>query len=152
VTAGLSAPFITSVWDLEHRTRPYFPEVSVSGWDWESRDRTYRSVLPRASRVLTGTHAGRNEIVQYYGVDPDNMIVVHFPVPSFASDDQGISICDIHRKYGIRGDFLLYPAQFWPHKNHINLLITLDLLKQKRGMEIEMVFTGSDKGNVGHVL
>src|SRR5262245_692188 len=33
ITAGLSTPFMTSVWDLEHRTRPYFPEVSVSGWD-----------------------------------------------------------------------------------------------------------------------
>src|SRR5262249_41499920 len=152
VTSGLSAPFITSVWDLEHRKLPYFPEVSVSGWDWESRERTYRSVLPRAACVLTGTHAGRTEIVQYYGVNPDNVNVVPFPVPSFAGGEQLLSSCDIHEKYGIRGDFLLYPAQFWPHKNHINLLIALDLLKRKRGTVIEMVFTGSDRGNARHVL
>jgi glycosyltransferase involved in cell wall biosynthesis len=90
--------------------------------------------------------------VQYYGVNPDNVSVVPFPVPSFPSEDQRICSCDIREKYEIRGDFLLYPAQFWPHKNHINLLIALDLLKRKRGLAIQMVFTGSDQGNAGHVL
>jgi glycosyltransferase involved in cell wall biosynthesis len=59
---------------------------------------------------------------------------------------------DIREKYGIRGDFLIYPAQFWPHKNHVNILIALALLKRNRGIVIEMVFTGSDKGNSGHVF
>ena len=66
--------------------QPYFPEVSISGWDWEAREQTYRSVLPRASFVLTGTHAGKSEIVHYYGVNPDNVIVVPFPVPAVAGE------------------------------------------------------------------
>jgi glycosyltransferase involved in cell wall biosynthesis len=90
--------------------------------------------------------------VHYYGVNPDNVIVVPFPAPSIASEVQGDAIPNVRQKYGIRGDFLLYPAQFWPHKNHVNLLIALALLKQSRGMTIEMVFTGSDKGNAGYVL
>ena len=63
----ISAPYITSVWDLAHRSQPYFPEVSITGWDWEGREQTFRSVLPRASFILTGTHAGKSEIVHYYG-------------------------------------------------------------------------------------
>jgi glycosyltransferase involved in cell wall biosynthesis len=146
-----SVPYITTVWDLAHRSRPYFPELS-SGWNWDERERTYRSVLPRASFILTGTCAGKSEIVHYYGVNPENVIVVPFPAPVFKSEDHRHGSSDIHKKYGIRGDFLIYPAQFWPHKNHINILVALALLRRNRGMPIEMVFTGSDKGNVDHVL
>ena len=147
-----SVPYITTVWDLAHRSQPYFPEVSTTGWDWESRERTFRSVLPRASFILTGTHAGRSEIVHYYGVNPDNVIVVPFPAPAFAGEDRRHAISDIRKKYGIRGDFLIYPAQFWPHKNHVNVLLALALLKRTRGIVIEMVFTGSDKGNAEYVF
>ena len=147
----VSVPYITTVWDLAHRSHPYFPEVSITGWDWEGREQTYRSVLPRASFILTGTNAGKGEIVHYYRVNPENVIVVPFPVPEFPIKDHRHGILDTRERYGIRGDFLIYPAQFWPHKNHVNILVALALLKQ-RGIVIEMVFTGSDKGNAGHVL
>src|SRR5438270_763372 len=90
---------------------------------WESREQTYREVLPRASFVLTGTNAGKNEIARYYGVNPNNVVVVPLPAPEYVREDYQDSIIDIREKYGIRGDFLIYPAQFWPHKNHVNLLI-----------------------------
>jgi glycosyltransferase involved in cell wall biosynthesis len=148
---GVSVPYITTVWDLAHRSHPYFPEVSITGWAWEGREQTYRSFLPRASFILTGTNAGKGEIVHYYRVNPENVIVVPFPVPAFPIKDHRDEMLDISERYGIQGDFLIYPAQFWPHKNHVNILVALALLKQ-RGIVIEMVFTGSDKGNAGHVL
>jgi glycosyltransferase involved in cell wall biosynthesis len=152
--AGTRAPvpYITTVWDLAHRSRPYFPEVSITGWDWEGREQTFRYVLPRASFILTGTYAGKSEIVHYYGVNPENVIVVPFPAPAFATKNHPNGSFDIRKKYGIRGDFLIYPAQFWPHKNHVNVLIALAILKRERGVTIEMVFTGSDKGNTRYVL
>jgi glycosyltransferase involved in cell wall biosynthesis len=101
---------------------------------------------------LTGTHAGKNEIVHYYRVNPVNVIVNPLPAPTFAAENRYHAIPDVRNKYRIRRDFLIYPAQFWPHKNHINLLMALAILKRKRGMAIEMVFTGSDMGNAGYVL
>jgi glycosyltransferase involved in cell wall biosynthesis len=148
----VSVPYIATVWDLQHRSRPYFPEVSVTGWNWEAREQSYSAILPRASFILTGTHAGKNEIVHYYRVNPDNVIVNPLPAPSSSTENHSDAISDIRKKYGIRADFLIYPAQFWPHKNHINLLIALAILNRKIGKTIDMVFTGSDKGNADHVL
>jgi glycosyltransferase involved in cell wall biosynthesis len=54
-------------------------------------------------------------------------------------------------KYRIKGDFLLDPAQFWPHKNHVNLLRALDVLRQRDGLKLNLVLTGSDKGNQHYV-
>jgi hypothetical protein len=110
----VSVPYITTVWDLAHRSQPYFPEVSITGWNWEEREQTYRSILPRASFILTGTNAGKHEIVHYYGVNPENVIVVPLPVPAFAREDHRLGAFNIREKHGICGDFLIYPAQFGP--------------------------------------
>jgi glycosyltransferase involved in cell wall biosynthesis len=47
-------------------------------------------------------------------------------------------------------EYLLYPAQFWPHKNHITLVDMLALLHES-GRRFKLVFSGSDKGNRAHV-
>ena len=125
--------------------------MSITGWNWEARERIYRSVLPRASFILTGTQVGKNEIVHYYGVDSDNVIVIPLPTPTFRTTQDFHRISGIRQKYGLRGEFLIYPAQFWPHKNHINVVIALDLVRRRNGLAIEMVFTGSDKGNAQFV-
>ena len=151
---ALSIPFIATVWDLEHRKQPYFPEVSVkasANWRWTARDEAYSTVLPRASFVITGTHAGKEEVVHYYRVNPENVKVIQFPVPSAESKLAYPDIQRIREKYAIKGDFLIYPAQFWPHKNHINLLLALNILRKRDALRLSLVFTGSDQGNREYV-
>lgn len=147
----VSVPYIATVWDLQHRLQPFFPEVSSTGWTWGDRERAYRSCLPRASRIITGTQAGKDNIIDFYGVSPENIIVIPMPVadPTLALHDN-LDV-DVRVKYGIKGDFLLYPAQFWPHKNHVNLLLALDELRRKANVQLGLVLTGSDKGNLDHV-
>jgi glycosyltransferase involved in cell wall biosynthesis len=145
-----SVPYITTVWDLQHRRQPYFPEVSSTGWTWEARERAFATILPRASRIITGTQTGKSEILAFYGVSPENVIVVPMPV-AIGEYGEGEGHINVRAKYGLRRDFIFYPAQFWPHKNHVNLLLALDFLKERNGVELDLVLTGSDKGNFDHV-
>jgi glycosyltransferase involved in cell wall biosynthesis len=46
---------------------------------------------------------------------------------------------------------LFYPAQFWAHKNHVNLLLAVHKLREDYGLTFPVVFVGSDKGNVNYV-
>ncbi len=147
---ALPAPVFTTVLDLAHRQHPFFPEVSIFGWDWESRESHYRRVLPRAARIFVGTQTGKEQIVHCYGVNPANVIVNPFPTPIFArpepaQDDEVIV------RYGLDPGFLFYPAQFWPHKNHVNLLLALKHLETEHGLQPDLVLTGSDQGNLAHV-
>jgi glycosyltransferase involved in cell wall biosynthesis len=145
-----STPYICTVWDLEHRKQPYFPEVSVTGWTWSAREEAYRSVLPRASYVITGTEVGKAEIAHFYGVSTKNIKVIPFPAPpDLRSSATGATPLaqNMHEK----GDFLFYPAQYWPHKNHANLLKALAILRAEHGVRLNLALTGSDKGNRDHV-
>lgn len=159
----IDIPFIIPVWDLQHRLQPFFPEVSISGWNWDSRENFYRYVLPRAAYVITGTEAGRREIVNFYGIPYERIKIIPHPVSSFAlkfseiSDDEFSKIDEIaSSRYSRifsknRKDFLLYPAQFWPHKNHIGILYALKILQEKHDLNFSVVFTGSDHGNKKYI-
>jgi glycosyltransferase involved in cell wall biosynthesis len=146
----VSVPYIATPYDLQHRVQPCFPEVSGGG-NWEARERFYAKILPRAARIITGTQSGKNEIIAFYGISPDNVVVV--PTPASAPDTpfEGDARADIRSKYGVTREFLLYPAQFWPHKNHVNLLLALDKITKDTGLELDLVLTGSDKGNLDHI-
>lgn len=144
-------PYIATVWDLAHRRLPLFPEVSNTGLKWQGRESTYSSLLPQACRVLTGTSAGKNEIVTYYGVPPENVRVVPFPVEGRFRNPTA-PMDNVRLKYGIKGRFIFYPAQFWPHKNHVNLLFALRRYNDNHADRLHLVLTGSDKGNLAHVM
>lgn len=134
-------PYIYTVWDLGHRTTSFFPEVSRSGWLWNDREKVYQKMLAPASYILTGNQEGKKEILQNYPVNPAKIRLAPFPVadfchgpesrPSFIAEDD---------------EFFFYPAQFWPHKNHIRILQALLLLREKNLFPV-VYFTGSDKGN-----
>jgi glycosyltransferase involved in cell wall biosynthesis len=147
----VSVPFISTVLDLEHRKQPYFPEVSLMDWTWTARETNYSRLLPRSTFILTGTEQGKTEIVDYYRVNPALVKVIPLPTPASFSPPAPGDIEANTKKHGITGDFLFYPAQFWPHKNHINLLLGLDTLRREHGLRPSIVLTGSDKGNRDHV-
>ena len=142
---NIQAPFMLSVWDLQHRLQPYFPEVSLTGWNWQSREDYFREHLRRAAIILTGTETGKSEITHFYGVNPSNVFVVPLPVPPLRRSGTGDG--PIRDRYQLGSEYLIYPAQFWPHKNHVNVLHALKILHDSQAAPLDIVFTGSDKGN-----
>jgi glycosyltransferase involved in cell wall biosynthesis len=147
-----NCPFMVTLWDLQHRLQPFFPEVS-RGSEWDDRENHYKRILPRATKVITGTNAGKNEAINFYCLNPDNVIVAPFPAPSFHNQDlsQDEVFSAVTKRPGYKS-FFLYPAQFWPHKNHINLLRAYKIASDKNSEFPILVLTGSDKGNKDRVI
>lgn len=149
----LDVPYITTVWDVQHLTHPWFPEVSARG-RWDYRESFLTRHLRRATKIITGTETGRNELVHFYRLAEERICILPHPTPDFALEamrSEGGSEQGPNDAFGLRGDYLLYPAQFWPHKNHVNLLRALRILHDKRAHAPLLVLVGSDKGNRAHV-
>lgn len=150
----IGVPYVLNIFDLQHRLQPWFPEVSDKG-QWEHRETIWGDAVRRAAIVTVGSHEAREQLCHFYGVPKTNVKVLPFPTPQKAIDLAGGKIAmpalqDVRAKYGIRNDFLYYPAQFWPHKNHVNLVHAIKVLKD-RGRDISLVLTGADHGNQPHV-
>lgn len=149
-TPAGEAPHAATVWDLQHRLQPFFPEVSRDG-TWENREALYGTVLRRAALVFTGTEAGKAEIERFYQVPPGCVRVLPLPTPRFALEAADAPAADVRALHGLPERFLFYPSQFWPHKNHVGLLHALRVLRDEHGLPLTLVLSGSDQGNEGHV-
>jgi len=146
----VDVPFVVTCWDLQHRVQPYFPEVSRLGWTWDERDKHYRSTLPRASAVVVGTQIGKTEVERFFAVDPQRIEVIPFSVPATIAECR----C-VRPDWAPTKPFVVYPAQFYPHKNHIRLVDAIAAIAA-RGDNVAAVFVGGDaqgqNGTLDYIL
>lgn len=145
VKINLNYPFIYTVWDLGHREYPYFPEVSRSGRTWEKREAQYSEMLYKASYIITGNEEGKKEILENYPVNSAKIRIAEFPVADFCRGNE------LKPSFIIPEQYFFYPAQFWPHKNHICILKALVCLRENYNLHPTVFFTGSDKGNMEYI-
>jgi glycosyltransferase involved in cell wall biosynthesis len=146
----IDLPYMTIVYDLEHRLKPWFPEVSRWG-QWDIRERGFERFLGRAAAVITGTEAGKQQIEQFYRVRGGRIHILPHPTPSFVLDVDEAEGAVLPEELGLKEGYLFYPAQFWAHKNHVNLLLALQYLKDRHNLSIPLVLVGSDFGNRAYV-
>ena len=144
-------PFICTVWDLGHLTQNIFPEISGNG-QYAKRHDYYNKILPRAFKIIRESEYGKMELKQYYNIADDKIVVFpQFPgeIVNMAINDEEIK--NILDSFELTGEkFIFYPAQFWPHKNHYNLLLASNYLKTV-GVSVKLVLVGSDKGNIDYI-
>ncbi len=144
-------PYVMAVHDLQHRLQPEFPEVSADG-EWEQREYLFRNGCRRATLLLADSETGKEDILRFYGehgVTPDRVKVLPFLPPSYLA--RNVSRDERRRvraKYGLPPRFVFYPAQFWPHKNHVRLVRAIGWLKRERNLDVPAVFAGSPGGDL----
>jgi hypothetical protein len=121
-------PYIMAIHDLQHRLQPQFPEVSSNG-EWESREYYFRNGSRYATLLLADSEVGKEDILACYesfGVTADRVKVLPFlPASYLAVDIPEADRQRVRAAYQLPPRYLFYPAQFWPHKNHINIVHAL---------------------------
>lgn len=141
--------YLSVVWDLQHRRQPFFPEVSRNGL-WEEREKDYSRALRRAAIIIAGNETAKREIELFYQVPGERIHILPQMTPSYTLEAVKSNV-DPFRKYNLPERYLFYPAQFWPHKNHINLVNAFKQLKSEQGADLSLVLVGSNQGNIAYV-
>lgn len=142
-------PYVLTVWDLCHRDYPEFPEVRTDG-EFARREQFYAGpALSQAVAVIVDSDHSAAQLHRRYGLDRARIRVLPF-LPRLDTFDS--ETVDIRKQFGIKADYVFYPAQFWAHKNHVYIIAALALLKDAHGVRLDAVFCGKDYGNLSHVL
>lgn len=142
-------PYLFTVWDLQHRRQSFFPEVSQNS-AFDKRESFYKKVIPQAAYVVVGNQRAKEEVIRFYGMPDERVKTIEFPTPPFVLKKNNDDF-NVKARFNILQPYIFYPAQFWPHKNHVVLLEALKLLREQNGQDIALVFTGSDKGNRNYI-
>jgi glycosyltransferase involved in cell wall biosynthesis len=81
------------------------------------------------------------------GLERDRVVVLPvLPASNVRNAVSEVERLSVRRRYGLTGAFLFYPAQFWPHKNHLRLIESLYHLKRSAGRTPILVLGGSHSG------
>ena len=144
-------PYVMAIHDLQHRLQPEFPEVSSDG-ESESREYYFRNGARRATLLLADSEVGKEDILTFYGpygVTADRVKVLPFLPASYLGADVPLRERQrVRTAYRLPERYIFYPAQFWPHKNHINIIRALGLLRREQHLTIPVVFCGWHSGAI----
>jgi len=129
------APVVAIAYDLLHRDLPQF----IDSTERERRDRDWTALLERANVIACISEFTRSSISRHFpGVAGDRMVVVYPAVHKRPSDLTPASDWRPSRPYA------LYPANFWPHKNHARLLDGYVIYRATVGEAgVDLVLTGA---------
>jgi glycosyltransferase involved in cell wall biosynthesis len=138
-------PAVFPVHDLQHRLQKRFPEVSAGG-EYLRREMIYRNAVPRARGVLTDSETGREDVLEAYHPAPERVFALPYLTPTYLSTQTSPEkMAQVRQKYHLPQDYLFYPAAFWMHKNHDNLVKALGVLRNRHGLRLPLVLAGSRK-------
>lgn len=134
---------VVPVHDLMHRYEPSFPEVSQ---DYESREILMKSWAKYAAGVLVDSKLGKKQFEESYlkGFERNiNIVSLPFVTPRHIREKEEAYV-QVPEKY------VFYPAQFWQHKNHINLIKAIQIAKENNP-DMHLVLVGAEKNNFQNI-
>lgn len=134
----MPVPAIGTIHDLMHRYEAIFPEVSAKG-RYGIREHRFRNIATWCNGVMVDSEVGRQHVVESYGVPAAKVYPLPYVAPSYLKDNHERADFDTH--YRLPDKFLFYPAQFWPHKNHLRLLEAVHRVAE-RYPDIALVLSG----------
>ena len=140
---ALEKPTVLCVHDIQQEYHPEFFTFNQLILRWAA----YRLSCWRAAAIQVSSIYIQDCLIEkYLFIKPDKIFVAHEGVDleKFSTQLPGErpeSIGQLERE-----SFVFYPAQLWPHKNHMLLVYALSNFLEKTGNELPCVLTGYDYG------
>jgi len=128
-----------SIPDLQHEFLPQFFSEEILRW----RRGAYPASAKRAACVFTISDYSKNTFVDKLGIPADKIFAIHLDVDDvFRRPLDPEHLARVRQKYDLPDDYLFYPANFWPHKNH-ELLFHAFADARYKLKKLSLVLTGA---------
>ncbi len=133
-------PMVTIIHDLQHLACAEFFNREERG----HRDREFRDVCRFATRIVCVSEYVRGTVLQHGMVDPSRVMSIHTSLFRRLATGPVTADTGVLQRHGLQVDrFLLYPANFWLHKNHEMLLTAFGMYRARHPeSDLKLVCTG----------
>lgn len=126
---GLKIPTVTSVHDLQH----YHIPQNFNFIQLKYRELMYKITIENSTIVQASTNFIKDDIKKIYPKTNKKKIAVI---------NEGISSDFTFKKFDKKNNFIFFPAQLWPHKNHLIVLKSLKEIYNKHKINLKLIMVG----------
>lgn len=141
---------VTTVADIAYEHFPEFFRAHEVAW--------FKTMIPwsirKSDHVITVSEYSKRDIARTYGVRENKITVTHEGAgPNFFPRDKAVAKEELARRYGIKGDFVLYLGRLQARKNLLTLVNAFARVhKSGRGVPHKLVLAGIKDSMFGPVL
>jgi glycosyltransferase involved in cell wall biosynthesis len=133
-------PTVCTIYDLQYKTYPDFFDAE----DVDHRNRTFFNACLHSAMITCISDYSRESAIKHGNLDPARIRTIYLQMAQrISSADKSDN--EVLARYGLTPQrYLIYPANFWKHKNHEMLLTAFGMACQ-RGLaaDIKLVCTGA---------
>jgi len=139
-----AVPVVSVVYDLQYA---YYPQF-FSPDDEAGRERTFLTAARVAQRLVCISEFTRQTVLEQGNVPPGRTATVHISLPRRLTRAAPEAVAGLRARLNLsEAEYLLFPANYWPHKNHRMLLTALGMFAAARPeSSLKLVLTGADTG------
>jgi glycosyltransferase involved in cell wall biosynthesis len=133
-------PAVCTIYDLQYKTYPDF----FTSEDVAHRNATFRDSCSKASLLAAISDYSRISAIEHSNIDPIRIRTIHLRMAKRISPNAKIDLSVLDR-LGLKSQrYLIYPANFWKHKNHEMLLTAFGIaVKNGLSVDIKLICTGA---------
>src|SRR6266436_3894636 len=135
-----NVPTVCVIYDLQYKTYPEF----FAAEDVAHRDRTFTDAARRSTTLVAISNYSRDAAIAEGKLDPAHIKTIHLHISQHSLRNAKRDETILDRLQLMTRKYLIYPANFWKHKNH-EMLLTAFGLARRRGLDddIRLVCTGA---------
>ena len=117
------------------RNRAAYLDARASMW----------TAVRRSSRILTVSEASKRDILHFFNVKPEKIVVVHNAIDDHfwqtPSDEQ---VERVRERYQLHHRFVLYVGNIKPHKNLVRLIEAFSALRTAELSDVKLLIIGDE--------
>lgn len=140
-------PSVTTIFDIQ---QDYFPQ-NFDKRVLKDRVRLTRDTVENTDLILTISEFSKKTIIERYGIQESKIKVTYLDADSSFNDPINLAVLD-SVKDSLPEEFVLFPANMWPHKNHINLIKGFAIAKKRQEFPMKLVFTGAQERESAQII
>lgn len=136
-----ATPVVSIIYDLQFHFYPRFFEAE----DLYNRERHFKETCRLGDRLICISEYVRDTVLKNSAILPEQVVSIPIRLSGRLKMPNPEMVPAILHKYELKeNEFLLYPANFWPHKNHPMLLTAWGMYRSRhRESTFRLVCTGS---------
>jgi glycosyltransferase involved in cell wall biosynthesis len=130
-------PWVGWIPDFQHKRLPQF----FSDEELRDRDQRFQGIADDARQVVVSSEDARRDLLRWFPAASATVSVLSFVSVSskaWYEEDPG----QVAARFGLPKRFLIFPSQFWIHKNHRVLFEAIRILRDMGFTDICLVSTG----------